>query len=66
MISAFSKAVGREIPYRFTERRPGDVAVLQARPDLANKELQWHAERGLDQMCSDLWNWQSKNPNGYD
>ncbi|KAG0222699.1 UDP-glucose 4-epimerase [Mortierella sp. GBAus27b] len=65
MIKAFNKAVGRELPYVVTERRPGDVPNLTADPSLANKELNWKAEKTLDEMCADLWRWQRNNPNGY-
>jgi UDP-glucose 4-epimerase len=27
--------------------------------------LNWKAERDLEQMCADVWRWQSKNPDGY-
>ncbi|KAG0236223.1 hypothetical protein BGW42_003868 [Actinomortierella wolfii] len=65
MVQAFNKAVGRELPYEIAERRPGDVPNLTSDPRLANKELDWKAEKSLDQMCADLWRWQSNNPHGY-
>lgn len=65
MIKAFSKAVGKEIPYVIKERRPGDIAVCYADPAKAKRELGWEAKRGIDEMCADGWRWQSKNPNGY-
>jgi UDP-glucose 4-epimerase len=65
MIKAFSKACGREIPYKITDRRPGDIAECFARPDRAEKELGWKAEKSLDEMCADSWRWQSQNPEGY-
>ncbi|KAF9158431.1 hypothetical protein DFQ26_007647 [Actinomortierella ambigua] len=65
MIHAFSKAVGRELPFDMADRRPGDVPNLTSDPRLANKELEWKAEKSLDQMCADLWRWQSNNPHGY-
>ena len=65
MIKAFSKAVGREIPYVIKERRPGDIATCYADPAKAKAELGWEAKRGIDEMCADGWRWQSKNPNGY-
>ncbi|KAG5458213.1 MAG: UDP-glucose 4-epimerase [Olpidium bornovanus] len=65
MIAAMSKAVGRQIPYKIVGRRPGDVRDLTADPTLANRELNWKAEVTLDQMCADLWRWQSNNPHGY-
>ncbi|KAI9263372.1 UDP-glucose 4-epimerase [Phascolomyces articulosus] len=64
MIHAFNKAVGRELPYKLVDRRPGDVRNLTANPAKANAELHWKAEISLDETCASLWNWQSKNPNG--
>lgn len=65
VIKAFEKANSLEIPYEITPRRPGDAAVCYADPTKAEKELDWKAERDLEAMCRDAWNWQSKNPNGY-
>ena len=65
MIHAFSKAVGKEIPYVIKPRRPGDIATCYADPSKAKKELGWEAKRGIDEMCADGWKWQSMNPNGY-
>jgi UDP-glucose-4-epimerase GalE len=65
VIAAFSKAVGRDLPYEVTDRRDGDVLDLTAKPDRANRELQWKAELSMDQACEDLWRWTTKNPNGY-
>ncbi len=66
MVEAFKKASGREIPYRITDRRPGDIAACFADPTLARNELNWVAEKGIDEMCTDTWRWQSLNPNGYE
>lgn len=65
VVTAFGRAAGREIPYRITPRRPGDVAACWADPSLARRELGWEALRGLDEMCADSWRWQSANPEGY-
>ena len=66
IVTAFEKAAGKRIPYRITGRRPGDIALCYGDPSLAKKELGWSTERGLDEMCSDSWKWQSNNPNGYE
>lgn len=66
VISAFSRACGKEIPYEFEPRRPGDVAAVYADPAKARAELGWVAEYGLDDMCADSWRWQRMNPNGYE
>lgn len=65
IIEAFEKASGRNIPYRITDPRPGDVAEIFADPERAERELGWRAERDLETMCKDSWNWQQKNPQGF-
>jgi len=65
MIAAFERAAGKPIPHRIVARRPGDAAESWADPTLAERELGWRATRGIDQMCEDVWRWQSGNPNGY-
>jgi UDP-glucose 4-epimerase len=65
VIRAFEKASGRKIPYKMMERRPGDVAKSYADPSKANRELNWHTSKSLDDMCRDAWLWQSQNPDGY-
>jgi len=65
MIAAFERASGRAIPYRIAARRAGDIASCYADPALAAAELGWRAQRDVDEMCRDTWNWQSRNPQGY-
>jgi UDP-glucose 4-epimerase len=59
MVAAFERASGRPIPYTVMPRRPGDIAECYAATALAERELGWKAERGIDQMCADAWRWQS-------
>ncbi len=66
IIKAFSKACGKDLPYKIEARRPGDIAECYANPEKALKELGWSAKRGLAEMCEDSWRWQSNNPNGYE
>ena len=65
MVAAFARVSSREIPYQIMPRRAGDIAVCWADPAYAKEELGWQAERDLEQMCADGWNWQQKNPQGY-
>ncbi|KPN22058.1 MULTISPECIES: UDP-glucose 4-epimerase GalE [Arthrobacter] len=65
VLAAFSKAAGKDVPYEFAPRRPGDAAVSYADPSAARAELGWSAGRSLDDMCRDHWNWQKQNPQGY-
>jgi len=65
LITAFEEATGIKIPIKIAERRHGDVAVSYCSPEKAKKLLCWKAEKTIADGCSDLWNWQKKNPNGY-
>lgn len=65
VIKAYEKATGQEIPYVIQERRPGDIATSYADAARAEHELDWKAERGIDEMAESSMNWQTKNPNGY-
>ncbi len=65
VISAYSKACGKKLPYKVAPRRPGDIAEVYADCTYAKEELGWQAQFGIAEMCRDSWNWQSKNPNGY-
>ncbi len=66
IIKNFEKACGKEIPYKITPRRPGDIDMCYADPTKAKEELGWEATRSIDKMCEDAWRWQTKNPNGYE
>lgn len=66
VVKNFEKASGVTIPYSIKERRPGDIATNYASSEKAYKELGWKAERGIEEMCRDSWNWQKNNPNGYE
>ncbi len=65
VIDAFSRVVGRPIPYRIVDPRPGDIAISYADVSRAARELGWIAHRSLDDACRDAWRWQSANPHGY-
>ncbi len=65
MVKAMSKACGHEVKYKIGDRRPGDIATCYADATLAKTEMGWVATRTLDEMCRDLWSWQSQNPEGF-
>lgn len=64
-VQAFEKASGKEVSYKFAPRRPGDLGNVYADASFAHKVLKWQAKLTLNDMCVDLWRWQSMNPNGY-
>ncbi len=65
LVNAFEHASGVKIPYKITDRRPGDIAACYADPSLAHSLLGWQAQKTLKDACADSWRWQSANPNGY-
>ena len=65
MVHAFEEANGVKVPYVIAPRRPGDLATCYADPAKSAQVLGWKAEKNLQDMCRDSWNWQSKNPMGY-
>ena len=56
IVRAFEKASGRKVPYRIAARRAGDIATCYADTSKAAKLLGWRAERNIDDMCRDGWN----------
>ena len=51
MVKAFSKACGRDLPYKILDRRAGDIAMCYANPAKAKAELGWEAVRGFSPRC---------------
>ena len=66
LVNAFEKVTGVKVPYVITARRPGDIDACYADATRAKNELGWVAQFGIEDMCRDAWNWQSKNPNGFE
>ena len=66
MVHSFIDVNRVPVPYEITDRRPGDIATCYADPAKSAQMLGWRAEKNLDDMCRDSWNWQKNNPMGYD
>lgn len=66
LVNAFMKANSINIPYVICERRPGDVDENYADCTKAYNEMGFRTELTIVDACKDSWNWQSKNPNGYE
>ena len=66
LVRSFEEVNGIKVPYQIVERRPGDLAEYYADASKAERVLGWKAELDIEDMCRDTWNWQSKNPNGYE
>ena len=65
MVHAFREVNGVDVPYKITDRRPGDLATCYADPSKSREKLGWQAQKNLQDMCRDSWRWQKENPLGY-
>lgn len=61
IVKAFEKENGVAIKYKIVDRRPGDIAECYANPSKALRELQWRAEKKLEDMVRDAWNFEKNN-----
>lgn len=57
VVNTFMKATGKNVPYKITERRAGDLPAFYADATKAEKELGWKAEKSLEDMCRDSWHY---------
>lgn len=55
VIKTFEKVTGKKIPYKFSERRAGDVASLYADISNAKRKLKWEPKYSLEDMCSSAY-----------
>jgi UDP-glucose 4-epimerase len=65
LVQAFEAATGKSVPYKIVDRRAGDIASYFADASLAKQLLGWQTTKNLADICRDAWQWQSKNPEGY-
>ena len=65
LVHAFMKENNVDIPYKICPRRAGDIATCYADASRAKEVLGWVAEKDLNDMVRDSWNWQKNNPQGY-
>ncbi|MEK4760568.1 UDP-glucose 4-epimerase GalE [Viridibacillus sp. FSL E2-0187] len=65
VVKTFEYVSGIPIKYHISDRREGDVAISYADATKAKLQLDWVAEKTLEDMCRDAWRWQRNNPNGY-
>lgn len=61
IVNTFQKVNNIKIPYRFVERRPGDIDMCYANPEKAYKEMGFKCQYTLEDMCKDSWNWEKNN-----
>ena len=61
IVETFKRVNNVDVPYVIGPRRPGDIATCYADPTKAKVELGWVAEKGLEEMCYDSYQFVLKN-----
>lgn len=61
IVHAFEKVNGVKVPYEIKPRRAGDIATCYADPTRAKEQLGWVAEKSLEDMCKDAYQFILKN-----
>ena len=65
VLETYQRASNKEIPYVIATKRDGDLPIFFADSQKAKSHLGWSAEKNLEDICRDSWNWQNRNFNGY-
>ena len=65
VVNTFSRVNNIPVPYEIKPRRAGDLPTSFADASKAKELFGWEAELTLDDMCRDMWKWQTQNPDGY-
>lgn len=61
LVETFKKVNNIEVPYVIAPRRAGDIPECYANADKAFNELGWRAEKNVEDMCRDSWNYYLKH-----
>lgn len=61
IVNTFKKVNNIDVPYKIVDRRPGDIAACFADPSYALQELNWKANKNIEDMCRDAYNYVLKN-----
>lgn len=60
IVKGFEKATGVKLNYTIAPRRPGDIEKIYANASFAEKELNWKAEKSLEETLASAWKWEQK------
>ncbi len=61
LVNTFMKVNNVDVKYAIKERRPGDIDACYADPSYAYEKLGWKAEKSVEQMCKDAYNFVKKH-----
>jgi UDP-glucose 4-epimerase len=60
IVETFKRVNNIDVPYKFVDRRPGDIAECYADPSYAKEKLGWVATLGIEDMVRDSYNFAKK------
>ena len=63
LVKTFQRVNQIPVPYVIADRRPGDMAECYAEVQRAKSILGWSAEKTVEDMCRDAWNWERSSIN---
>lgn len=61
LVKTFERVNNIEVKCKIGARRPGDIPACYADPSKAEKELNWKAKKGIEEMCKDSWKFANAN-----
>lgn len=61
LVETFEKVNGVKVNRKIVERRAGDIAACYADPSYAFEKLAWKANKNIEDMCKDAYNFVIKN-----
>lgn len=61
LVNTFMKVNNVRIKYEIRKRRPGDIDSCYADPSYAYEKLGWRAEKDINEMCLDAYNFVKKS-----
>lgn len=61
IVNTFEKVNNIKVEYKIVDRRPGDIDACYADPTYAKEQLGWQAEKGIEEMCRDSYNFIQTN-----
>jgi UDP-glucose 4-epimerase len=61
LVNTFISVNQINVPFKFTNRRPGDLAVAYADSSKAYRELGWKTSYTIEDMVRDAWNFEKNN-----
>lgn len=56
LVNTFMKVNKVDVKYEVRQRRPGDIDACYADPSYAYEKLGWKAEKDINEMCEDAYN----------